>query len=203
MIKTLIFDLCGVIVPLDYERRYAMFAPHSPYPAEEIPRRIAESGLVTSVDTGALTPREFAARIAEVLKLNGMGFDEFCHIWDGVFQPPETLVPEEFLVSLREKYHMVLLSNTNPIHFSYIREHYALVRHFDEYVLSYEVGATKPSSKMYEEALVRAACRPEECLFIDDLQKNVDAARHHGIQATQFLNYEQIRGELERLMVKR
>jgi FMN phosphatase YigB (HAD superfamily) len=200
MIKALIFDLCGVIVPLDYERRYAMFVPHSPYSAEEIPQRIGESGLIESVDTGKLTPQEFAKGIAEVLKLNGMGFDEFCHIWDGVFQPPETLLPEEFLVSLREKCKMVLLSNTNPIHFSYIREHYALVRHFDDYVLSYQVGARKPAAKMYEEAVARAGCRPEECLFIDDLQKNVEAARQQGIRATQFQSYEQIQGEIEQLL---
>lgn len=198
MIKTLIFDLCGVIVPLDYDRRYAMFEPHSPCPADEIPRLISESGLVDELDTGKLAPREFADGIAEVLRLDGIGFDDFCRIWDGVFQPPETLVPEDFLETLRRKHRMVLLSNTNPIHFPYIRNHYPLVRHFDAYVLSYEVGATKPSEKMYKEALAQAACRPEECLFIDDLKKNVEAAEQEGISAVQFHNYEQIKSELER-----
>lgn len=199
MIRTLIFDLCGVIIPLNCERRYAMFEPYSPYDSNEISRRISESGLVDGLDTGTLAARDFAAGISEVLNLNGVGFDEFCRIWCGVFEPPVTLVPEEFLESLHRERRTVLLSNSNPIHFPYIEEHYPLVRHFDACVLSFRVGDTKPSAEMYAEAVIQAQCAPDECFFVDDLEKNVTAARREGIRAAQFRNYEQIRAELDRL----
>lgn len=198
--KALIFDLCGVIVPLDYERRYAMFEELSPLAAEEIPQRIEASGLVRGLDTGRLDPVSFARRMSEVLEIGDLSFEEFCRVWDSVFEPPETLLPGEFLESLRDRFRMVMLSNTNPIHFPYIEEHYPPVRHFDEYVLSYQVGATKPSAEMYQEAVARAQRPAEECLFIDDLAGNVAAARREGIPSVQFTSYDQLRDELAALL---
>ena len=199
--KALIFDLCGVIVPLDYGRRYAMFEELSPFSAEEVSQRIEASGLVRGLDTGRLEPESFARRMAALLEIGNVGFEEFCRIWDSVFEPPDTLLPGEFLESLRGRRRMVLLSNTNPIHFPYIEEHYPPVRHFDEYVLSYQVGATKPSPEMYQEAVARAQCPAEECLFIDDLEANVDAARREGIPSVQFSSYDQLRRELAELLL--
>jgi putative hydrolase of the HAD superfamily len=71
-----------------------------------------------------------------------------------------------------------------------------LLRHFDGYVLSYEVGAAKPEPKIYREAIARAQCNPEECFFTDDLEVNIVAAREHGIEAVQFFSAEQLEREL-------
>ncbi len=71
-----------------------------------------------------------------------------------------------------------------------------MLRQFHDYVLSYQVGAAKPEAKIYREAIARAQCSPEECLFIDDLAVNVEAAREHGMDAVQFLTAEQLDREL-------
>ena len=93
---------------------------------------------------------------------------------------------------------VLLLSNTNAIHFQMVRENYALLRHFDEYVLSYQVGALKPSPRIYEEAIARARCEPAECFFTDDIAEYVTAARTAGIDAVQFESAAQIERELRR-----
>jgi HAD superfamily hydrolase (TIGR01509 family) len=54
----------------------------------------------------------------------------------------------------------------------------------------------KPSSKIYEAAIARAGCSPEECFFTDDLAVNVEAARKHGMDAVQFHSAAQIEAEL-------
>jgi putative hydrolase of the HAD superfamily len=77
-----------------------------------------------------------------------------------------------------------------------VKEAYPLLRHFDDYVLSYEVGAAKPEAKIYQEAIARAQCDPEECFFTDDMAVNVEAARAHGMDAVQFLSAEQLEREL-------
>jgi putative hydrolase of the HAD superfamily len=194
MIKTVIFDLGGVIVPLDFRRGYEALQGLSPYRAEEIPARIAATGLVPRLEKGLIEPEEFAARISEALDL-GVSFEEFCRIWSAIF-PPHTLIPESLLESLRGRHRLLLLSNTNAIHFPFIRNHYPLLRHFDDFVLSYQVGAMKPAPEIYREAVARSGCAPRECFFIDDVAENVEAARREGLDAARFVSYEQLRDEL-------
>jgi FMN phosphatase YigB (HAD superfamily) len=100
------------------------------------------------------------------------------------------------LEDLASRYRLLALSNTNPIHFAMLKDAYPLLRHFHGYVLSYEIGAAKPESKIYREAIERAQCLPEECFFTDDLALNIEAAREHGMDAVQFHSAEQLRREL-------
>ena len=100
--------------------------------------------------------------------------------------------------ALHRRYRLVLLSNTNGIHFPMVQERYPILRHFDEYVLSHEVRALKPSPKIYEAAVRAAQCRPEECFFTDDIASYVEGARQYGIDAVQFQSADQIERELKR-----
>lgn len=190
MRKTVIFDLGGVIVPLDFARAYRAIEGRSPYPAHQIPERIAATGLVPELETGRIDPREFAGRISEALGLR-VGYEEFCELWSAIF-PPRTLIPESLLEGLRRRHRLLLLSNTNAIHFPYIRKNYPLLEHFDDFVLSYEVGAMKPAREIFQEAIARSGCAPEECFFTDDVADNIEAARREGIDAEQFETYEQL-----------
>jgi putative hydrolase of the HAD superfamily len=121
---------------------------------------------------------------------------QFCDWWNCVFLP-EPLVAEALLEDLRSRHRLLALSTTNPIHFAMLKESYPLLRHFEGYVLSHEVKAAKPEAKIYQEAIVRAQCDPEECFFTDDLAVNVEAARTHGMDAVQFFSAEQLERELQ------
>ncbi|WP_419192729.1 HAD family hydrolase [Kolteria novifilia] len=81
---------------------------------------------------------------------------------------------------------LVLLSNTCAWHVDFIRERFDVLAPFDDLVLSYEVGAAKPESRIYEVALERIGCVPGECFFVDDKQENIDAACRHGLDAELF-----------------
>src|SRR5208337_817997 len=131
---------------------------------------------------------------SDALKLN-ITYGEFCDWWSSVFLEP-TLVSEALLEDLRSRHRMLALSNTNVIHFAMVKEAYPLLRHFDGYVLSYEVRAAKPEAKIYQDAIARAQCDPGECFFVDDLAVNVEAARSHGMDAVQFVSQEQLEREL-------
>src|ERR1019366_709861 len=108
-----------------------------------------------------IAPRDFVRDLSALLGLR-CTYEEFCDIWSCIFLP-ETLVPEELLHAIASRYRLVLLSNTNAIHFEMIRARYPLLRHFHAFVLSHEVGAMKPSPVIYEKAVEAAACLPEEC----------------------------------------
>jgi FMN phosphatase YigB (HAD superfamily) len=194
VIKTVIFDLGGVIVPFDFKRGYAKMEPLCGYPAAEIPARLRTTDLVTRFETGQLAARPFVEQLSVVLDLR-VTYEEFCDLWTSIFLP-DPLIPESLLLRVKERYRLLLLSNTNPIHFAMIRQHYPLVRHFDHAVLSYEVGAIKPSPQIYEAALAQAGCRPDECFFTDDVLPFVEGARRHGIDAVQFQSAAQLEDEL-------
>lgn len=195
MIKAVIFDLGRVIVPFDFQRGYATLEPLCGIPAAEIPKRIAATGLVPLFESGGIAPRDFVRELSSRLEIE-IGYEHFCEIWSSIFLP-YTLIPEEMLRGIARNYRLVLLSNTNPIHFEMIRENYPLLRHFHAYVLSHEVGAMKPLPLIYQRAVEAAECLPEECFFTDDMPEYVAGARAHGIDAVRFESAEQVGRELD------
>lgn len=195
MIKTVIFDLGRVIVPFEFRRGYAQIETLCGIPAAELPGRIAKTGLVPCFERGEIGPREFVRQFAESLNLQ-ITYEQFCEIWCSIFMP-ETLVPEELLIGIRRRYRLLLLSNTNAIHFEMIRKSYPLLRHFNSLILSYEVGAMKPSPLIYQRAIEEAGCLAEECFFTDDMAEYVEGARRAGIDAVQFQSAAQIEEELK------
>ncbi|HVW09809.1 MAG TPA: HAD family phosphatase [Bryobacteraceae bacterium] len=196
MIKAVIFDLGRVIVPFDFSRGYSRIAALTGLEPAEIPGRIRATGLVDLLESGGIEPREFVRQISQVLGLS-CSYEEFCEIWSSIFLPA-TLIPEELLQRIAAHYRLVLLSNTNAIHFDMIRATYPHLRHFHALVLSHEIGAMKPSPRIYEQAVAAAGCRPEECFFTDDIAEYVEGARRYGIDAVQFQSVEQIERELRR-----
>ena len=195
MIKSLIFDLGNVIVPFDFKRAYAKLGPICSCPITEISARIRSTDLVERFETGRLGAEPFVEEFSKLLGLNTT-YNDFCELWTSVFFQ-ETLLGEAFLANLRHRFRLLVLSNTNPIHFGMLKAKYPIFRHFHDFVLSYEVGALKPDSRIYREAIERSGCRPEECFFTDDILVNVEAARKHGMDAVQFLSAAQLEEELK------
>ncbi len=194
MIKAVLLDLGNVIVPVDFSRCHEALAGVCPYPSSEIPRRIGATGLVPRFESGQVSPEYFVQQVSQALQMK-VSYPEFWELWSSIFLP-ETLIPEGMLEGLRRRQRLLLLSNTNAAHFSMVRERYPLLRHFDDCVLSYEVGALKPSPRIYQEAIARAGCGAEECFFTDDIASNVEAARREGIDAVQFRSLDQFEDEL-------
>jgi epoxide hydrolase-like predicted phosphatase len=194
MIKTVIFDLGKVLIPFEIERGYRALSEGCGLEPTEIRRRIAATDLVMRFESGLVEPEDFVRQLGDLLGLK-VNYDRFCELWSSIFLP-DPLLPQDFIESLRRRYRVLLLSNTNAIHFPMVRAAYPLLDHFDDYVLSYEVKAMKPSPLIYQEALRKAQCRPEECFYTDDIAAYVDAARELGIDAVQFQDRAQIQEEM-------
>jgi glucose-1-phosphatase len=199
-IKAVIFDLGRVIVPFDFNRGYVRLEPLCGIPAAEIPKRIAPTGLVPLFESGGIEPRDFVRELSRHLNLDTT-YENFCDIWSSIFLP-NPLIPESMFAGIAQKHRLLLLSNTNAIHFRMIRENYPILRHFHSFVLSYEVGAMKPLPRIYQRAIEEAGCLPEECFFTDDIPDYVAGASAQGIDAVQFESAEQIEAELRKRGVK-
>jgi epoxide hydrolase-like predicted phosphatase len=84
--------------------------------------------------------------------------------------------------SLRPTYKVAMLSNIGPgvMNDLFPREERAEL--FDAVVLSSEIGVTKPDRRAYEYAARELGLAPEECVMVDDLEKNVEGARLAGMR---------------------
>lgn len=196
MIRTILFDIGNVLVPFDFKRGYTGLAARCRCAAEQIPARIRATGLVPRFETGQVEARQFVEQLSAALELD-IGYEEFCELWSSIFLPGG-LIPEDLIEGLRGRYRLLVLSNTNSIHFPMVQANYPVLRHFDGFVLSYEVGAAKPSPEIFDAAIAKAECGADECFFTDDLAINVDAAREQGMDAVQFQSAGQIEAELRK-----
>ena len=193
-IKALLFDLGDVIVGLDFARAYRAAAELSPYRADEIPGIIRHADLANPYERGELSSETFHRRFCDALDMD-VPFDRFRQLWGDMFEP-KPLLNEAFLSGLATNYRLVLLSNTNELHFEFIRDHYTVLRHFEEFVLSYQVGVMKPAPEIYLEAVRQAGCEPHECFYTDDKPINVEAGARLGIDAVVFESPGQLRASL-------
>ena len=112
-----------------------------------------------------------------------------------MFTPNPDVCPLPAL--LKPRYRLVLLSNTNDLHArQFLRQFADVLAPFDALVLSHEVHVRKPDPRIYEHCR-RVAGRPAaECLFIDDLPSNVEAARACGWQGIVYRRGDDLRRAL-------
>lgn len=194
MIRALIFDLGGVIVPLDFPNGFREISAHTPHSPDEIRRRLQSSDLYIRAETGRIGRADFIREMSELLDL-AVEEAAFERIWCSIF-PPYTLLEDEFFEQLHRRFPILLLSNTNQVHFEMVRANYPILRHFDHFVLSYEVGFMKPGPEIYRQAVGAAGCRPEECFFTDDTAVNIEGALAEGLDAVRFVTAGQLRADL-------
>lgn len=192
-IKLITFDLGNVLVKVDHLefcRRLAVLTHKIP---EDIFDFVFNGPLEPAYDTGMMTSPEFYRQIIAHYKID-LEFERFARWWNSLFSPMPDM--EEVVTRLAGVYPLFLLSNTNALHFDFIQENYPVLKHFSQFVLSYQVGSRKPEKGIYQYLIQQAGIPPEQILFIDDKLPFVTAAREHGIQAWQFTGCEALKQQL-------
>ena len=112
------------------------------------------------------------------------------------FGPPMPAI-SEVIDSLAGRFRFALLSNTNAVHWAYARTHYAdLLDRVKPHFASFEIGMAKPDPEIFLHVAAELGVEPANCLFIDDLESNVDAARRVGFDAITFKTSGQLTAEL-------
>jgi putative hydrolase of the HAD superfamily len=194
MIKTIIFDLGGVLIDVDMPYCLnnikalgvdveALTKSSATTPASTVCEGITISGALHDYQTGKIPTEQFLSMLQE-LSAPGTTRQQVLDAWNSCLQtlPKYKL---DFVKQLRDEgYATYLLSNTNDAHWKYILEtsfpeppEY----YFDKLFLSQEMGMAKPDTEIYAEVLRQIDTPAEECLFIDDSSANCKAAESLGI----------------------
>ena len=119
----------------------------------------------------------------------------------------QVLYPEmiEFLRALRAQgsrdNSTYMLSNESRELMAYRIPTFGLSGLFDAFLVSAYIALRKPEAAFFQCALDVSQRQPEECVFIDDREENLEGARQVGIQGIRMTSPEQVIAELRRLGV--
>lgn len=199
-INTLIFDFGGVLYDIDPAKAYGRFKSNSLRP-DSLPDIAAlgrEGTAFTLYETGRLTDEQFRESVSSDFSLQSGGavFDK---MWNSLLVGvnPESLGN---ITELSRKYRLLLLSNTNPIHFNKFEpECRELFGFFEKLYLSFELGLRKPNREIYDYIIKDSGIIPKETIFIDDSPENANAAAKAGLNAVVFTGWQSLMAELKGL----
>jgi putative hydrolase of the HAD superfamily len=116
------------------------------------------------------------------------------------FKPNECVI--NFYRELREKgYELVLLSDQTKEWWPFLDKTFGISKHFDTTIVSALVGLYKPNQDIYELALTKSKSIAEECVFIDDLEKNLVPAKEMGMKTILFKDCKELKEKLNTLRI--
>lgn len=167
MIKAVIFDCYGVLAANASDVAFEMLG------GDLIAHRRRIDEIYLQFDLGIMNRAESHAQMAELVEVSAERWEQAINEAHGV-----NGVLVEFAKDLNVK--RSILSNIgresfdrllNKVDFSF----------FDDMVLSGDVGMVKPDARIFELAAARLEVEPEECILVDDMIANVEAAKRAGM----------------------
>lgn len=190
MIRTFLFDMGNVLVHFCHQRMCRQIAELAGTSEEIVRDLLMRGSLQWDFERGLLTEEDFFTELRGRLQFSQQITQEaFARAGSDIFTLNSSLVP--VLDELRSRGHrLVLLSNTSVSHFEFVKNEFDVLSRFDDFVLSFEVGAMKPERRIFEVAGMKIGCKPEECFYTDDIAAYIEAGRSYGFQAEQFTTTE-------------
>lgn len=185
-IRTIIFDLGGVVITLDPQQAVDRFKALGLADAEKHLDSYTQSGIFGDVEHGLITPEEFRKEFSKLVG-HEVTHEECAFAWQGYAKevPQRNL---EALIRLRQEgYRVLLLSNTNPFMMEWVEspafdgKGHPVSYYFDHCYLSYQMKLMKPSEEIFRAVLRNEKTFASECLFVDDGSRNVATASQLGM----------------------
>ncbi len=199
MIKNIIFDIGNVLCAFRWKEYFREFGY-----SQEVLERLAKATALNEdwneFDRGALTREE----ILQLFVDNDPGIEK--EIRETLTNIKNLLARYDYAVpwvqDLKSKgYGCYYLSNFSLPAWEDCQHVLDFIPYMDGGILSYRDKVIKPSKEIYELLLQRYDLKAEECVFLDDTEKNILGAREAGLFGIVFKNKEQAVDELRGLGV--
>ena len=186
-IKNIAFDLGGVVIALSYEQAVRRFEEIGLKDARQHLDTFHQRGIFGDLERGIISTEEFRIELGKLIGRE-VSYEECLYAWHGYVEyvPQKNL---QMLLKLRQLgYKVCLLSNTNPFMMQWAMSNefdgqgHSMDYYFDNLYLSYKCKLMKPSPEIFRIMLEGQQSSAEETLFIDDGQKNIEAAKELGMK---------------------
>lgn len=199
-IRAVFFDLGGVILRTEYQAPRQHLAEEFGMDYEDIDKIVfggGPNGSAARASIGEITEEEHWLNVMKVLKRPA---NEYERIRDEFFAGDVIdLNIVNFLRSIKSKHKVGLISNAWSGLRAYI-EREKFDDAFHHMIISAEVGAMKPSAKIYEFALEQVQVKANEAVFVDDVLENIKACEKLGMQGIHFTDPESALKKLKALL---
>ncbi|MDO9547173.1 MAG: HAD family phosphatase [Pelolinea sp.] len=186
LIEAIIFDMGGVLLKtVDPHPREAL-ASRFGTTREELESFIFSSDTSLRSEIGEISDQD---HWKTVLRKFNQPIDNYQVIYDEYFSGDaidDVLL--SFVVSLKSKYCLGLLSNAWVNARRLLGARFYFIDEFDVSLFSYEVGLRKPDPKIYQLMVEKMGVKAGKTLFIDDITANVEGAEIAGLRAIRYIN---------------
>ena len=183
MIRNIIFDWGGVLIHLDKTRCTEAFRKLGVEVSDELTNPYGQRADLMDFEKGLMTMEEFHDTVRRIYspQLTDVQID---NAWNALLLDIPTF-KLDMLLELKKHYRLFLLSNTNALHWIEGRKRfdykgYKAEDFFDQIFLSHEIHELKPSAEAFLKVAQMANIKPEETLFIDDLETSCKSAEALG-----------------------
>ncbi len=151
-------------------------------------------------DIGAISEVEVHQRTGEVLGVDEAQVQALLEDMWAEYLGTLNVELVEYCRGLRRRYRTAIVSNSFVGARAREQERYRLEELVDLIVYSHEVGMSKPDPRIYALTCERLGVRPEEMIFVDDVEPCVTGARDFGIHAVLFQDNTQAIADIEALL---
>jgi epoxide hydrolase-like predicted phosphatase len=197
MIKAIIFDYGGVLsAETSLSAFGALYAPKFGKSPQDFSRIIIENWNHAKINT--ISSSAFWQNLASFIGINPetvrKDFMDYFGFREDVFQLVKRLK--------KNGYKIGLLSNHIEDWLEEIIENRKFNQLFDVIVTSYKSRIAKPDISIFKETVEKLHVKPAECVYIDDLEKNIPPAKEIGMKAILFVDFEKLKKKLVSFSVK-
>jgi epoxide hydrolase-like predicted phosphatase len=193
-IRSVFFDFGGVIMRTEYQSPRQKLAERFNMDYDEIDRAVFGSDSARRASLGEITEDAHWSAVLKRFKQPASEMQAFRNQFFGGDVIDRNLV--EYIRSLRGQFQTGLISNA----WSGLREFITkqnLIDMFDTVIISAEIGAVKPSARIYEVALEQAKVSAGEAVFVDDMPVNIEACEKVGMKGVLFKDPEKFVSRLD------
>jgi len=197
MITTIIFDLGRVMFGYDPDYIIETLCPGTPH-KEDYLEHLFYSPLWQQLDRGDLSHNEGKEALSKLFQGHPVKTEESHRLLDEFSIHLDLIEGSKsiFLSLCEQGYRIYLLSNFQSLPFDRLLEKHDFLDKAHGRVISAKINCMKPEPEIYQHLISTYTLTPEHCVFIDDLEENIQGAAKHGIQGIVFTTPEALKKDL-------
>lgn len=197
-IRSVIWDMGGVLLRTEDRDPRTKLAQNFNMTYEELETLVFSGRTAQEAAIGRVSEPAHWVAVGRQLGLEGEAINDFRReFWAGDRMDYRLI---SYIDNLRPAFRTGLLSNAWSDARESLDAKYNFLRVFDVSIFSCETGLAKPDPKIYQYMLDHLGVHPQESVFIDDFQSNIDGALAVGMNAIRFTSPDQVLAELQKFI---